>query len=116
MSGKSDQIDVLYRLIFIKVIEDRVLEFYGQNISTQTSSNVDSQAPDVAQLELAAVLGEEQLEKVSKVVVTVSSLPHFNSWSVEKPFFLHHITSHYFTALLLLDIVQYWLSARKTKE
>jgi hypothetical protein len=68
------------------VIEDRVLEFYGQNISTQTSSNVDSQAPDVAQLELAAVLGEEQLEKVSKVTVTV--LLHFNSLSVVRFFFI----------------------------
>lgn len=51
--------------MIMKVIEDRVLEFYGQNISTQTSGNVDSQAPDVAQLELAAVLGEDQLQKVS---------------------------------------------------
>ena len=53
--------------IITKVIEDRVLEFYGQNILTQTSSSVDSQTPDAAQLELAAVLGEDQLEKVSIV-------------------------------------------------
>jgi hypothetical protein len=76
---KVDEIDIFYRLIFMKVIEDRVLEFYGQNISTQTSSNVDSQAPDVAQLELAAVLGEEQLEKVSKVIEIAALWLPFNS-------------------------------------
>ena len=98
------------------MIEDRVLEFYGQNISTQTSSNVDSQAPDVAQLELAAVLGEEQLEKVGEAVVITASAVLWNSWSVVRPFFLHHITSHHITALLQLDIVQYSLSASKTRE
>lgn len=92
MKVKGNQINVLYRFIITKVIEDRVLEFYGQNISTQTSSNVDSQAPDVAQLELAAVLGEEQLEKVGEVIVIAASSLLFNSWSVVKPIFLHHIT------------------------
>lgn len=96
VSVKGDLIDILYRLIIIKVIEDRVLEFYGQNISTQTSSNVDSQAPDVAQLELAAVLGEEQLEKVSKVIVIAALWLPFNSWSVARFSFiiLYYSISH----------------------
>ena len=47
------------------MIEDRVLESYGQNFTTQSTGTSDPNAPDVAQLELAAVLGEEQLNKVS---------------------------------------------------
>jgi hypothetical protein len=87
------------------VIEDRVLEFYGQNISTQTSSNVDSQAPDVAQLELAAVLGEEQLEKVRKVTVIAALWLSFNSWSVVRLFFitLHHIILQYCSCQILCN-------------
>ena len=48
----------------MKVIEDRVLESYGQNFTTQSTITSDPNAPDVAQLELAEVLGDEQLNKV----------------------------------------------------
>ena len=45
------------------MIEDRVLECYGQNY-TQGLPAADSSTPDSAYLELSEVLGEEQLQKV----------------------------------------------------
>ena len=69
-------------LLHDKVIEDRVLESYGQNFSSKSSGISDPNAPDVGQLELAAVLGEEQLNKVSQpiqycIVMTAKSVFFF---------------------------------------
>ena len=50
-------------MYFLKVIEDRVLECYGQNYS-QSLPIADPSVPDSAYLELTEVLGEEQLQKV----------------------------------------------------
>ena len=54
-------------LFYLQVIEDRVLECYGQNY-TQGLPAADPSTPDSAYLELAEVLGDEQLQKVRLII------------------------------------------------
>ena len=60
-------------LFFLQVIEDRVLECYGQNY-TQGLPAADPSTPDSAYLELAEVLGDEQLQKVRFIIFICSAI------------------------------------------